>query len=126
MSGKTQVIGAWGEAKAASFLGGEGYEIVDKNISCRMGEIDIIAYRELPHYGRTLCFIEVKTRGYGQGSAARATNYKKIQRIQKTAIWYCQRKKIDREITAIQFEHVSVYGSPERGVKEIKHFVIEM
>ena len=70
---KKQEIGAWGEDIAVRMLSEKGYEIVDRNFEIREGEIDIIAWHEKPYFGRTLCFIEVKTRGGEQGSAERAT-----------------------------------------------------
>ena len=49
--------GAWGEDRAAEFLAREGYRILERNYRCSLGEMDIIA-RE----GRTVVFVEVKTR----------------------------------------------------------------
>ena len=51
------VLGSRGENVAARFLQGLGYNILVRNFRCAVGEIDIIA-RE----GRTLVFVEVKTR----------------------------------------------------------------
>lgn len=52
-----QTIGAWGENEAAHFLNENGLRIVDRNFRTREGEIDIIA-----EDGKTLVFVEVKTR----------------------------------------------------------------
>ncbi len=52
-------IGRLGEAVAAEFLLKKGYRIVDRNFSCRLGEIDLIA--EQAEY---LVFVEVKSRSY--------------------------------------------------------------
>ena len=49
--------GLKGEEAAARFLTRSGYEILDKNVRTRAGEIDLVA-RE----GKTLVFVEVKTR----------------------------------------------------------------
>ena len=49
--------GAWGEERAARYLRLRGWRIVERNYSCRWGEIDLIAER-----GGVLAFIEVKTR----------------------------------------------------------------
>ena len=48
--------GKWGEDKAAEFLKGKGYSIIERNYRCRCGEIDIIAER-----AGTVHFVEVKT-----------------------------------------------------------------
>ena len=36
-------LGSWGEELAASFLRRKGYQILERNYSCRFGEIDLIA-----------------------------------------------------------------------------------
>jgi len=51
-------LGRQGELLAAEYLAGKGYRIIVRNYRHRRNEIDIIAFD-----GRTLCFIEVKTRG---------------------------------------------------------------
>lgn len=50
-------IGDRGEALAGDYLEKRGYAIVERNWSCRFGEIDIIARRD-----GALVFVEVKTR----------------------------------------------------------------
>ena len=50
-------LGAWGEERAAKYLRGKGYTIVEHNFRCRSGEIDIIARR-----GEIIAFVEVKLR----------------------------------------------------------------
>ncbi len=122
---KKQEIGAWGEDIAVRMLSEKGYEIVDRNFEIREGEIDIIAWHEKPYFGRTLCFIEVKTRGGEQGSAERATGKEKLGNIKQAAIAYCLQHTINRENTPIQFEQVSIYGSP-KGLKDVRHYEIPM
>ncbi|CAG0930904.1 partial hypothetical protein, partial [Planctomycetaceae bacterium] len=51
-------IGKQGEDEAAAFLEGKGYAVLERNYRCRYGEIDIVA-----RDGRTVVFVEVKTRG---------------------------------------------------------------
>lgn len=117
-----QVIGAWGEEQAALFLLQEGYEVFERNYRVRQGEIDIIAWHEKRHFGRTLCFIEVKTRAANDGSAERATGREKLGNILKTARMYCVEKGIPDTIP-IQFEQVSVYQQKDGGAF-IQTFVI--
>lgn len=50
-------LGGWGEEKAVRYLRRRGYRILDRNFSCRFGEIDIIASK-----GGYLAFVEVKLR----------------------------------------------------------------
>lgn len=59
-------LGRWGEEQAAAYLRRHFYRIVDRNYSCRGGEIDIIAQR-----GRYLVFVEVKLRKNADFAQAR-------------------------------------------------------
>jgi putative endonuclease len=116
-------IGDWGEQQACSFLSNKGYQIIDRNYLTKIGEIDIIAYGDMPLFGRTLCFVEVKTRSGEIGSAERAVDHKKIDSLQKAARHYCLNKNIDIEKTPIQFEQVSVYFSGQE-ILNIEHYTI--
>ncbi|WP_069188619.1 YraN family protein [Candidatus Terasakiella magnetica] len=50
-------FGQWGEGLACLSLRLKGYKILKRNFRSAVGEIDIIAKK-----GKTLCFIEVKSR----------------------------------------------------------------
>ena len=49
--------GIWGEAFTANYLRDRGWKVIASGYQCRFGEIDLIALD-----GKTLCFVEVKTR----------------------------------------------------------------
>ncbi len=53
---KTQKIGEIGEEKAVQYLIQNGFSIVERNVSNRYGEIDVVAKKDSEHY-----FFEVKT-----------------------------------------------------------------
>ncbi|MFQ5691534.1 MAG: YraN family protein [Nitrospinota bacterium] len=53
-------LGKRGEEEAARYLQKRGYEIVERNVRTRLGEIDLIA-----RDGEVLVFVEVKTRSSG-------------------------------------------------------------
>lgn len=108
MEGKKE-IGKWGEDTAAAFLLENGYEIIMRNFNTRRGEIDIICWHDKHTFGRTLCFIEVKTRSGEAGSAERATGKSKIAALKGAAREYCLENNINIDTIPIQFEHVSVY-----------------
>lgn len=77
-------VGSFNEDRAIRYLTVNGYEIIQKNFYCRMGEIDIIARSE-----EYLCFIEVKYRSSeAHGSPGEAINPRKIRRITRTAQYY--------------------------------------
>ncbi len=120
-----QVTGKWGERAAAVFLEQKGYVIVCTNYFARGGEIDIIAWDRVggEESERTLCFVEVKTRKYEDGSAERATNYVKLKRIFWAARVFCVKEKINMGSTPIRFEHVSVCAIESDNVV-ISHYII--
>jgi len=116
-----QEKGMWGEEKAASFLKQKGYKIVERNFKIhKVGEVDIIAFTDKHYFGRTLCFVEVKTRGRDDGSAQRSVGKSKLQKMFAAGKIYCFDNNIDIDRTPIQFEQVSVYGSEERPI--IRHY----
>lgn len=123
MKTKKQQTGAWGEEQAASFLLQKGYEVTDRNFSIpKKGEIDIIAWHEKPYHGRTLCFVEVKTREKNDGSAERAVGKKKMTALKFVAWQYCLKHGINIDHTPIQFEQVSIVFVA--GKTEVAHYEI--
>ncbi len=121
---KQKQIGNWGEACAANWLTSQGYRIIAKNVFLRHGELDIIAWHNKPHFGETLCFIEVKTRTKADGSAEYAVNHTKQQKIMVAAKQYCCMKQISLETTPIQCEQISIYGTSS--MYSINQYVLPM
>ncbi|MBP3313199.1 MAG: YraN family protein [Oscillospiraceae bacterium] len=81
---KTDSTGAWGEKIAAQYLKKQGYKIVAKNVSCRHGEIDIIAQNHA-----FLVFVEVKLRkDASHGEPREFVTFSKQTRLRTTAQWY--------------------------------------
>lgn len=79
-----QQLGLGGEDQAARYLEARGLTVLERNIHCRMGEIDLIAT------DRTLLiFIEVRLRGASQyGGAASSVNRQKQQRLIRAAQFF--------------------------------------
>lgn len=76
-------LGPYGEELVASWLERQGAKVLDRNFSCRNGEIDIIASK-----GSTLAFIEVKTRARELFDTSQVITSSKQQRIIATAKLY--------------------------------------
>ena len=58
-------LGALGEQHAVDHLIDQGWEILERNWSTKLGEVDIIAARQEERYGQVIeqvIFVEVKTR----------------------------------------------------------------
>lgn len=95
-------LGDRGELAACRFLKEKGYEILEKNYKCKLGEIDVIARRQ-----ERLAFIEIKTRTSNQfGMPQEAVNLQKQEKIFKVAQWYMKEKKLAK--TPVAFDVVAV------------------
>lgn len=109
MSSARIALGKTGEDLACRELERRGYAIVARRYRCRGGELDIIA-----RDGRTLVFVEVKTReSRAFGEAAEAVTAWKRQRIVRLALEYVTRQRLADcpcrfDVVSIRFD----YGRP--------------
>ena len=112
----SKALGDRGEAYAANYLRQNGYRILTRNYRTKIGEIDLIAEDQ-----DTLVFIEVKTRSSVRyGMPAEAVNYKKRQKIIRTAYWYLCAQH--RENAICRFDVLEVYAVGDRwNVHQIKN-----
>ncbi|MFZ5844892.1 MAG: YraN family protein [Patescibacteria group bacterium] len=77
-------LGKIGENLACEYLRKHGYRILERNFQKRYGELDIVALD-----GKTLVFIEVKTRiGETFGKPEEAVTPWKLKEVIKTAQFY--------------------------------------
>lgn len=74
------------EGIAAWWLRLKGYRILERDLRCPVGEIDLIARR-----GSTLAIVEVKARA-GLAEAAEAISIRQRRRILAALGWYLQRR----------------------------------
>jgi putative endonuclease len=115
MAGPKRELGDWGEEKAVTYLRWRGWHIVERNFSCRLGEIDIIASRF-----QVLAFIEVKLRrDDSHGEAREFVTRSKQERLIATAqFWLSQH---DCELQP-RFDVIEVYAPQgENGPLRINH-----
>ena len=81
-------LGQQGEAAAARFLKRLGYKIVAHGERWQMGELDLVAVD-----GRTVVFVEVKTRrSRDAGEPSDAVNREKQRRLTRLALGYLKRQ----------------------------------
>lgn len=107
-------LGVNSETLASHFLETNGYNIVERNFRCPLGEIDLII-RNKTH----LIFVEVKSRrSLKYGVPAYAVNWRKQHKLIHLAKWYLKAKRILNQ--SCRFDVVSVYW-PLEGQPEIKH-----
>jgi putative endonuclease len=79
-------LGGRGENAAATFLRNQGYKIIERNFRCQLGEIDIVA-----RDGKTLVFVEVKTRLYDDPAPEDQVNQFKQHQLTKAAKFFLMR-----------------------------------
>jgi putative endonuclease len=80
----TRGRGKVGEEAAVRWLRGEGYLILDRNVTTHAGEIDVVA-----RDGETLVFLEIKARGSAlYGPAIAAVGPAKQRRLSRAASLY--------------------------------------
>ncbi len=80
-----QTTGQGGEERAARFIVENGFTVLERNCRCgRIGEIDIIAFRE-----NLVIFVEVKARRSGAyGGAMYSISDNKKRTLKRAAEWY--------------------------------------
>ena len=98
-----QALGRYGEQLAVEHLQATGLEVLARNWRCREGELDVVAKS-----GRTVVFVEVKTRsGTGYGEPAEAVTLRKARRLRLLACrWLEQNRPPDAG--DLRFDVVSV------------------
>ena len=110
-------IGKQKEALACELLKINGYQIIERNFSCRLGEIDIIA-----RDGKYLVFVEVKYRkNTASGYGFEAVDVKKQRKIQNTSLYYLAAKKKSTDIP-IRYDVIEIIDQRYRIQKDAFSF----
>lgn len=110
-------LGELGERAAVSYLRRKKYLVVDRNVHFREGEIDIVAVD-----GRTVVFVEVKTRrSADKGDPWEAVDRAKQGKIISAASIYLNREDLlDQQI---RFDIVSVVWGEQDAKPKIEHWI---
>ena len=115
MSLARKLLGRQGEDRAARYLSGHGYKVLERNFRTPLGEIDLIALHE-----GEIVFVEVKTRTDGSfGPPELAVNPAKQRRMIKAALSYIKAKKFHQ--MPCRFDVVAINGASEREVELIRN-----
>lgn len=104
---KVDSLATRGESAAALFLRRAGYRILERNYLCEVGEVDIIARQ-----GRTLVFVEVKTRESDDVLPEQQVNQAKQHHITKAAKVYL--KRFGTPQPPARFDVVAILWPPGR------------
>ena len=102
---KTGILGNKAEKLAAKFLNRQGLKTLQKNYTCRFGEIDIIM-----QHAEYLVFVEVRYRqSQDYGGALASVNTHKQLKLRKTAEHYLQR--LSNSDVACRFDVLCITGN---------------
>jgi putative endonuclease len=109
-------LGRRGEEAAAKFLKRQGYHVLARGVDSRLGEIDIIAVD-----GRTVVFVEVKTRTSGDaGHPTEAIDPRKQQRMTQSALGYLKANRL-LDCSA-RFDVVAITWPDDQRRPTIEHY----
>lgn len=113
-----RAVGTAYEKQAGEYLMEQGYEILEYNFRCRVGEIDIIA-----HDAEYLVFLEVKYReSEGRGNPLEAVDRKKQRVISRVAAYYCLTHGYG-ETTPCRFDVVAILGNQISLIKNAFEYI---
>jgi putative endonuclease len=108
-------LGAQGEALAAQHLADKGLRIVARGSRDRLGEIDLVALD-----GKTVVFVEVKTRRSGDaGHPADAVDARKQRKLTTLAVSYLKRNGLLG--SAARFDVVAITWDGGSEAPQIDH-----
>ena len=108
-------LGRLGEQLAAEYLQGRGYEVIERNVRRREGEIDLVAVRD-----GTLVFVEVKLRTPGpMGGAVEAVTSTKRRRLRELAGAYAaEHPELPSDL---RIDVVAIDLTPDGDVGAVQH-----
>ncbi len=107
MGTEKKELGKKGEDLAVRFLKKRGYQIIQRNYTCKMGEMDVIAKEK-----DTLVFIEVKTRTSTTfGPPQLSVHFSKQNQLSKVALHFLKEKNLS-DIRA-RFDVVAILLGPK-------------
>ena len=112
-------VGSLGEEIASSHLTACGYRILERNVRCRGGEVDIIARDPVD---KSLVFIEVKTRrGLTYGVPQLAVTPFKQRQISKAALTWLSKNRLHDTNARFDVIAILLHTDAAHGIEHIKN-----
>ncbi len=106
VSSPTTKTGDVGEERVVQHLQRAGFDIRDRNVSCRYGELDIVAEK-----GDLICFVEVRTRRHTiHGDPLESVSLAKQRKVVHAAMLYLMQRQL-AERRAVRFDVAAVVGT---------------
>lgn len=110
---RRHVLGLYGERLAANYLEEIGYEILERNWRCSIGEIDLVAKDQ-----DRWVFVEVKTRNTaGYGHPLEAITSEKLARLRRLVGEWCRL----RQVSGVQVRIDAISVLVDHGKVELEH-----
>jgi putative endonuclease len=110
-------LGERGEEAAARYLKRRGYRILARHVDSRLGELDIVAVD-----GRTVVFVEVKTRATTDaGHPAEAIDELKQRRMTQAALGFLKSQRLLNQ--SARFDVVAITWADGSRHPTIEHYV---
>ena len=107
-----RAFGGEAEDLAVRYLEQQGYTIRDRNVPCRVGELDIVAERD-----GIIVIVEVRMKTSGEwGDPSETVIGEKQRRVVKATLYYLQGERLHD--CAVRFDVISVIGRGKRAVVE--------
>ncbi len=107
------------ETVAVNFLKNNGYDIIERNYHCKIGEIDIIARDK--NEDSILVFVEVKYRSTKKyGSPLEAVDIRKQKKIMAVSCHYIKEKRLNFQ-TAVRYDVIGIIGFAGTDIHLIKN-----
>lgn len=90
------------ETLATDYLRKRGLEILERNVRCPLGEVDLVA-----RDGPTYVFVEIRShRSDRWGAAEESVGWAKRKRVVRVALWYLKHRGLGR--VPVRFDVVAV------------------
>lgn len=116
---KNHITGKMGENIASNYLKSLKYKIIQKNFSCKFGEIDIIAENK-----DELIIVEVKTRTSNMyGNPADAITTYKRNNILKVAQYYLIKNNLEATFVRIDTIEILIDSNNNYKINHLKQII---
>lgn len=113
------ILGKQGEELAARYLEKNGYRVVVRNFSSRLGEIDLIAEKK-----KELHFVEVKTRRDTHFVAPEeVVDWRKQDKMRKVAQFFLASSQSKFENHEMYLDVMAVIGPTDKGDYTLRHLI---
>jgi len=111
-------LGKNGEDMAVAYLKSLEYKIITRNFRCRLGEIDIIAYKD-----NTYIFVEVKTRKtLNFGRPGEAINHTKKNHLLNVAHYFIQYRRLNE--CNFRFDAIEIITMPNIEINHLENIIM--